>query len=140
MAQQYKYTFVRKLGNKLITAALKLGIGPAKTYLLTVMGRKTARQYTTPVNLVEREGVEYLVAPYGEVSWVKNARAAGEVGLRRGRRMRIHRIVELAPSDALPMLEDYWRGNTITRPYFYGTPGDETFAQDTRRHPVFRLT
>ena len=39
---------------------------------------------TTPVSLIEHQGRRWLVAPYGEVSWVRNVRAAVELELRRG--------------------------------------------------------
>jgi deazaflavin-dependent oxidoreductase (nitroreductase family) len=140
MARQYRSTLLRRLGNKLIAPALKLGLGPARLHLLTVTGRKSGRRYTTPVNLVYRGGEKYLVAPYGEVSWVRNARPAGEVSLRRGRKVQTRRIEALAASEALPVLRDYWRQNAITRPFFEGRPEDEAFARDAPRHPVFRLS
>ena len=59
------------------------GIGPA--HLLTARGRKTGRARTNPVILVKQGKQRWLVAPYGAVSWVLNARAAGQVTLRRGR-------------------------------------------------------
>jgi deazaflavin-dependent oxidoreductase (nitroreductase family) len=61
----------------------RAGIGPA--HLLTTRGRKTGRARTTPVILVQQDKQRWLVAPYGAVSWVLNARAAGRVTLRRGR-------------------------------------------------------
>ena len=132
---------MRRLGNRLIIPAVKLDLGPRKTHLLTVTGRKTGRPYTTPVNLVERDGRQYLVAPYGEVSWVRNARAIGEVTLRRGRQTRKHRIEEMPPPEAAPILADYWRENLITRPYFNVTPDSNAsvFEREATRHPVFGL-
>ena len=50
-------------------------------HLLTVRGRKSGLPRTTPVNLIEYQGRRWLVAPYGEVAWVRNVRAAGEVEL-----------------------------------------------------------
>lgn len=54
-------------------------------YLLTTRGRRTGRTRTNPVVLVEKDGRRRLVAPYGVVSWVHNAREAGQVGLTRRR-------------------------------------------------------
>jgi deazaflavin-dependent oxidoreductase (nitroreductase family) len=141
MARQYRYTWLRRVGNGLMKAAVKQGFGPRKTWLLTVQGRKTGREYTTPVNLVERDGTRYLVSPYGERSWVQNARAAGEVTLRRGRRAGRFQIEELGPDDAAPVLADYWRRNAITRPFFEAGPdAGKGFLAEGRRHPVFRLS
>jgi deazaflavin-dependent oxidoreductase (nitroreductase family) len=86
MAATYRLGTARRLGNAAITALLRLGLGPRHTYLLTVLGRKTGRPMTTPVTLVETGGRRWLVAPYGDVAWVRNTRAAGRVSLRRGRR------------------------------------------------------
>jgi len=60
----------------------RLGIGPA--HLLTTRGRKSGRPRTNPVVLVKQDHQQWLVVPYGTVSWVLNARAAGQVTLRRG--------------------------------------------------------
>lgn len=141
MAREYRLTTIRKLANKLVVPLVRLGLGPRRTHLLTVAGRKTGKPYTTPVNLVWHDDATYLVAPYGEVSWVRNARAAGEVSLRRGRTTMRRRLQELSPADAAPVLQDYWRQNMITRPYFeVKDEGDiEGFRRDASRHPVFRL-
>lgn len=142
MARTYRYTLLRRIGNALIEPLAKLGVGPGGIHLLTVAGRKSGKSYTTPVNLVERSGVQYLVAPYGEVAWVKNARAAGEVRLRRGRESSARQIEELSSPDAAPVLAEYWRRNAITRPFFDVAPdeGAEAFVREAARHPVFRLS
>jgi len=140
MARDYKYTLLRQIGNALMEPAVKLGLAPGNTWLLTVTGRKSGKRYTTPVNPVQREGAWYLVSPYGERSWVKNAREAGEVTLRRGHNTASHRITELSAEDAAPVLADYWRRNAITRPFFDVAPDEEdAFVEEARRHPVFRL-
>ena len=141
MARQYRTTLLRRIGNALIEPLAKLGLGPRGIHVLTVTGRKSGKQYATPVNLVLRDGVQYLVAPYGEVAWVMNARAAGEVTLRRGRNSQRRRIAEMPPAEAAPVLADYWRLNAITRPFFEVSPdaGSEAFEREATRHPAFRL-
>jgi hypothetical protein len=81
------------------------------------------------------------VAPYGEVSWVRNARAAGVVGLSRAGRSETVRAVELSPEEAAPVLRDYLRQVPIVRPFFEATPAApvEAFVRESARHPVFRL-
>ena len=59
-------------------AAREAGLAGGHTYVLAVRGRKSGKRYETPVSLIEN-GERWLVAPYGEVAWVRNARAAGEV-------------------------------------------------------------
>jgi deazaflavin-dependent oxidoreductase (nitroreductase family) len=141
MPKTYELNGPKRVLNELIKRLIALGIGPARLRLLSVPGRKSGRTYTTPVNLVERGGERYLVAPYGERSWVKNARVAGAVTLRRGDHEELRRIEALDAQSAAPVLKQYVRENPITRPYF-GVPSDapeEAFVAEARTHPVFRL-
>ena len=85
MAATYRLSRWRRLLNALVRTLLRAGLGPRHTYLLTVQGRRSGQRYSTPVTLVEEGTNRWLVAPYGEVSWVRNARAAGQVTLSRGR-------------------------------------------------------
>jgi len=99
MAQVYRLTRARRLVNVVIRRLALLGLAGRHTYLLTVPGRSTGRLYSTPVILVEN-GERWLVAPYGDVGWVRNARAAGEVTLRRGRQTETLKIEEISPAVA----------------------------------------
>ncbi len=87
------------------------------------------------------DGTRWLVAPYGEREWVKNARAAGEVGLTRARKTTLHRVDEVGPEEAAPVLREYLRTARIVRPFFDAAPDAplEAFAAEASRHPVFRL-
>jgi deazaflavin-dependent oxidoreductase (nitroreductase family) len=122
-------------------ALLRLGFGPPRTYLLVVPGRTTQRLYKTPVTLVEEAGDRWLVAPYGEVAWVRNVRAAGRVTLCRGRHRETLAVVELAPHEAAGVLRKYIRDVPITRPFFDVTSHSsiEDFVREAPRHPVFHM-
>jgi deazaflavin-dependent oxidoreductase (nitroreductase family) len=61
--------------------AAKLGMAT----ILAVRGRSSGTWRTTPVNVLELDGVSYLVASWGETQWARNLRAAGGGELRRGR-------------------------------------------------------
>ncbi len=141
MAVRYRFSPPRRLLNAVVTPLVRLGIGPANTYLLTVPGRRTGRRYTTPVTLVEHAGEPWLVAPFGERSWVKNARAAGEVELRRGRRRDVRRVEELPAAERAPILRAYVDRVPVVGKFFdvpKGAP-EEAFAAEAAKHPVFRL-
>ena len=140
MAQTYRLTRPRRLINVVIKRLIRLGLWGRHTYLLTVPGRKTGRLHSTPVTLVE-EGGRWLVAPYGEVGWVRNARVSGHVTLTRGRRSEIVQIVQVDPAEAAPVLREYIRRVAITRPFFdAGSDAPlETFEIEAARHPVFRI-
>lgn len=141
MSATYRLSGWRQLLNTLVGTLLRVGLGPRHTYLLTVRGRRTGTRYSTPVTLVERGGQRWLVAPYGEVSWVRNARAAGQVTLSRGRRSETVAIVELGPEESAPVLKQYVTEIPITRPFFDAKPGSslEAFVAEAQRHPVFRI-
>lgn len=141
MAATYRLTPSRRAANRLVRFLLKLGLMPGPTYLLTVPGRRTGRPLTTPVTLVEDGGSRWLVAPYGAVAWVRNARAAGQVTLTRGKRSETLPIRELPPADAAPVLQRYITRVPITRPYFDVKPDSplSAFIAEAPGHPVFQL-
>ena len=141
MAQTYRMTHWRRGLNGLVRALLSVGLGPRHTYLLSVRGRKTGRLHSTPVTLVEGAEARWLVAPYGEVGWVRNARAAGEVMLRRGRRSETVGLAGVDPQEAGGVLKRYATEVPITRPFFEARPTSpvEAFVAEASRHPVFRL-
>ena len=141
MARPYRLGFWRRSVNRIIRALLGIGLGPSHTYLLMVPGRKSLRPYYTPVTLVDENGERWLVAPYGEVGWVKNARAAGQVTLERGRRSETVGIVELSPDEAAPVLKKYVSRVPVVRPFFDVTPKSQIadFVAEAPRHPVFRI-
>jgi hypothetical protein len=72
---------------------------------------------------------------------VRNARAAGQVTLSRGRRSETVAMVELEPAEAAPVLKQYVTEVPITRPFFEARPDSplEAFASEAPRHPVFRI-
>lgn len=141
MAKTYRLGITRRLVNWIVRALLSIGLGPVRTYLLVVPGRKTGRLYKTPVTLVEESGNRWLVAPYGEVGWVRNVRAARSVTLRRGLHSENLRVVELDARAAAPVLRNYIRDIAITRPFFDVKPHStlDEFAAEAPRHPVFHL-
>ena len=141
MTKSYHLSAPRRILNMLMRAFLRVGIAPAATYLLTVRGRKTGTPHTTPVTLVEREDGRWLVAPYGAVSWVRNARVAGRIRLTRGRRSEEFQIVEVSGDEAAGVLQTYVRNVRVVRPYFDAAPDSPlaAFAVEVAGHPVFRL-
>ncbi len=141
MARKYKFGALRKVGNAVISASLRAGVAPRSYALLTVRGRRTGQPRTTPIRVLRFDGHEWLVAPYGEVAWVRNARAAGEVQLRHGRRTRTVSVVECDAEQSGPVLREYIRKEPVTRPYFDVKAGDpvSAFTAEAARHPVFRV-
>jgi deazaflavin-dependent oxidoreductase (nitroreductase family) len=140
-ARQYHPGRGRHVENTIMSALVRAGLVP-RSCLLTTQGRRTGKPRTNPVVPVEHDGRRWLVAPYGPVSWVHNARAAGRVTLTRRRDTRQYAIREAAPEQAGPILKRYVRIATATRRYFLATKDSpvEDFVTEAGRHPVFELT
>ena len=138
---KYRLGLARRAANALVSVLLRFGLGPARTYLLTVAGRRSGAPRTTPVTLVEEGGQRWLVAPYGEVTWVRNLRAAGKAALSRGGRTDLITVREIAADEAAPVLKMYVTRVPITRPYFDVKPESNlaAFRAEASRHPVFTI-
>src|SRR4051812_11686067 len=91
----------------LLRAGLKLKGFGVPMYLLTVRGRKSGQPRTTPVSVAELDGQRYVFAPYGEVNWVRNLRAAGEASVTRGRHTAIVQAHELPVAEAKLVVERF---------------------------------
>jgi deazaflavin-dependent oxidoreductase (nitroreductase family) len=141
VAKQYRVNLMVKLINLITSSLARLGLGPRQYHLLTVRGRASGKPYSTTVSLVIDKDQSWLVAPYGEVGWVRNARAAGEVTLSRGRRSQQVRINQVDARAAAPILKRYIAMEPITRPYFVAGPRASLaeFEAEADRHPVFRV-
>jgi deazaflavin-dependent oxidoreductase (nitroreductase family) len=141
VAAQYQRGLARRAGNGLVRLLLRLGLGPARTYLLTVTGRRSGAPRSTPVTLVEEGGRRWLVAPYGEVAWVRNLRATGKATLARGGRTEAVAVREIKPEEAAAVLKWYVTRVPITRPYFDAKPESDldAFRAEAPRHPVFAI-
>jgi F420H(2)-dependent quinone reductase len=137
----YRKSLWRRGLNAFVRPLARLGLAGPHTHVLTVPGRTTGRLWSTPVSIVRAGDERWLVAPYGERSWVKNARAASWVELQRGRKRERLIIEELGADAALPVLREYYRRFRVTRPFFdvsLDSP-HEAWLAEASRHPVFRL-
>ena len=138
--QGYRRGLFRKGFDVLATAATAVGV-PTGVWLLTTRGRKTGLARTNPVRLVAVDGRRWLVAPYGPVAWVHNARSAGTVEIARGRRRETCSIREATPEEAGRVLKHYVRVAPVVLPYFEAglTSSAEDFEREAAAHPVFEL-
>src|ERR1700753_2168677 len=87
-----------KYANKLFIRMSRLGMnfGGESPVVLTVRGRKSGREQSTPVTPMTVDGREYVVAGFPGADWVANVRAAAQVRLARGRNIRRGHIAVLA--------------------------------------------
>jgi deazaflavin-dependent oxidoreductase (nitroreductase family) len=142
MARTYRLTPATRMINWLSAGLIKAGIAASYAYILTVRGRTTGRFHSTPVDVITVGQDRWLVGAYGPSNWTRNARAAGEVTLRRGRRSQRYTVSEPDPRDAVPVLREYITRIRVTRPYFDAAPDspDDAIMAELATHPVFRLS
>jgi len=93
MRQPFHMTGGLRVASNTISTLVRLGVPVGPSVLLSVRGRKSGKNYTVPIALVENNGTRFLVAAFGEVNWVRNLRAAGEARLTRRRRTETIRVV-----------------------------------------------
>ena len=136
-------TFPERILNRVVGALVRVGIGPAHMRVLEVRGRKSGRLYSLPVDLLSVAGMLYLVAPRGRTEWVRNADAAGEITLRRGRRTERYRLRALPDAEKPPILKAYLDGFRREVQRYFPIPADSpagAFAPHVTRYPAFELT
>jgi deazaflavin-dependent oxidoreductase (nitroreductase family) len=89
-------------------------IGPNR--LVTIRGRNSGLPRTTPLAIIEVGGRRWVWAPWGEVQWVRNLRAAGRATIAaRGRKEDV-RATELDPTQRVGFFRD------ILGPHARGIP------------------
>jgi deazaflavin-dependent oxidoreductase (nitroreductase family) len=135
-------TSIEKVFNRAFGFLVGLGFGFSYNYLLQVRGRKSGKVYSTPIDLLELNGKRYLVAPRGRTQWVRNAEAAGEVKLKKGRRIQSLQLRPLAGQELLEVLKAYLdRFKSEVQRYFPVPAGSppEAFASQASNYPAFEL-
>lgn len=131
--------------NTLVKALSRLGISAFGAQELVVRGRRSGREFTTPVNPMTVDGVTYLIAPRGQTQWVRNARYGGEVALRRGRRQTAYTITQVHGADAVPAMRHYlkkwaWEVGRFFPEGVTAASTDAELEAIVPAHPVFRIT
>ena len=131
-----------RIFNRIFGFLVGIGVGLPYNYLLQVRGRKSGKLYSTPINLLEMDGKRYLVAPRGRTQWVRNAEAAGQVTLKKGRQSINYKLRALTHSEKPRILETYldcFRREVQTYfPVPAGSPS-ECFANIAENYPAFEL-
>ncbi|HLC05322.1 MAG TPA: nitroreductase/quinone reductase family protein [Anaerolineales bacterium] len=141
MAKTFRISTARRLEGRLMNLFIRRGLAPPTMHVLSVRGRKTGLIRSNPIDHVLLGDDMWLVAPYREVQWVRNARAAGQVALSRGGRSESVRIVEASPAETAPVLRASIARDKYPRPYIDVGPDSpvEAFIAEAPRHPVFRV-
>jgi deazaflavin-dependent oxidoreductase (nitroreductase family) len=139
--------FYVPLFNPIARRLLRGGLPMGPNALLTVRGRTSGLDRSTPVAVVVIGGRRWLIGTFGEVNWVRNLRAAGEATLTVNRRAEAVQALELSRSEAASFFRD------VLAPYVAGIPfgrfllgtllGAKEMLTDpegaAQGHPVFEL-
>jgi deazaflavin-dependent oxidoreductase (nitroreductase family) len=107
----------------LLVRLLRAGVPLGFNGLITIRGRKSGQPRTAGVAIIQREGRRFVWAPFGEVNWVRNLRAAGEATITYRRREERVRATELDPAQRLSFFRD------ILGPLARSFPGGMTFIR-----------
>jgi len=94
------------LFNPILKFLLAAGVPLGPNGLITIRGRKSGLPRTTPVAIIEVSGRRWVWAPWGEVNWVRNLRAAGHATLSVRRRSEEIRATELDETQRVVFFRD----------------------------------
>jgi len=134
--------------NPVARRVLKVGALLGPNALITIRGRKSGLDRTTPVALVEIGGQRWVIGTFGEVNWVRNLRAAGRATLSVGRHRDEVLATELDETAATAFFRDVIGPYTRRMPLGIGTVlvsllGASEIVNDpvaaARHRPVFEL-
>lgn len=143
MTEKYdKPSGVVKLMNGVIGFFADKGLTPKHMVLIETKGRKTGQARVVPVNIVEYEGVEYLVAPRGNTEWVRNANAAGGSATIRHGKKRPIRLEDVPVEKRAPIIQKYLGENAAATKAHFGVEPKapiEDFQRIAQDHPTFTI-
>jgi len=131
-----------RLFNRAVGALASRGWTTGDYVQLSVVGRKSGKRYSTPVNPLEYGARRYLVAPRGWTQWVRNALAAGEVTIKHGQSEQRFGVRLVPAGERAPLLGAYLERYRVTvQRYFSVRAGAElsAFEAIADQHPVFEL-
>jgi deazaflavin-dependent oxidoreductase (nitroreductase family) len=136
-------TRAERFFNRAFGFLVGLGLSPSYNYLLEVRGRKSGKIYSTPVNLLEVNGRQFLVAPRGRTQWVQNAETSGEVRLKKPGYRRTYKLRSLTDAEKPEILKSYLRRYRGAVQRFFPVRPDAplpAFAEIAAGYPAFELT
>ena len=131
-----------KPANRVIMMLNRLGLAIGTQHILTIVGRKSGKPYSTPVSLLTINGVRYICT-VGETGWVKNVRVVKVGTLTRGRGTEQVALIELPQEERAPILREFPRQVPHGVAFFQQVLGiannPDAFADAATQCPVFRI-
>jgi deazaflavin-dependent oxidoreductase (nitroreductase family) len=95
-----------RLFSPILKLALVVGIPLGFNRLVTIRGRKSGLPRTTAIAVIEASGRRWVWAPWGEVNWVRNLRAAGRATIAGRGRAEDVRATELDLTERVAFFRD----------------------------------
>jgi deazaflavin-dependent oxidoreductase (nitroreductase family) len=135
-------TAIERTFNRFFGFLVGLGFGMKHNYLLQVRGRKSGKLYSSPINLLESSGKRFLIAPRGRTQWVRNAEAAGEATLKKGRFQQRYRLQPVADAEKPALLKAYLDSFKTTVQRYFPVPAGsaaDAFVEVAANYPVFEM-
>ncbi len=86
----------------------RLGIAFFSFHVITIPGRRSGQMQTTVVSPFVVDGQRYLLS-FGQLDWIRNARAAGWGIIGRGRKRTRVGLVEIKPPDSASIVREFPR-------------------------------
>lgn len=133
-----------RIANPMIVALQRVGIAFFTFHLLSVRGRTSGKERTTPVSPFVVDGRRYVMS-FGQTNWVRNARSARQGVLSRGRRRERVALVQMGGGDQVAIAREFPRQVPYGVRFFIQTgvveaPGDPAaFERAAPNLAVFRL-
>ena len=133
-----------RIFNMIVKRLSRLGVSAFGAKELVVVGRKSGKQHSTPVNPLRVDGQLYLVAPRGQTQWVRNVRHDPRISLRGGRSEASYIAHEVHDDSAVPVMRHYmkrwaWEVGKFFPEGVSAKSTDAELAAVIVDHPVFRL-
>lgn len=133
---------VERIFGQALVLLIRIGLVRGHFHALEVVGRKSGKTISLPVDPLDLDGRRYLVCARGNANWVRNARSAGDVVLARAMRRQRYAVQELSPDLRPPVLKAYLDRFAGEVQRFFPVPKGspvEAFNDLAPRYPVFEL-
>jgi hypothetical protein len=130
--------------SRVIVGLQRLGVAFFSFHVISIPGRRSGLMRTTVVSPFTVDGRRYLLS-FGQLDWVRNARAAGVATLGRGRKQTRVRLVEIPAPESAAIVGAFPRQipagvQFFTRLGLVEKPGHpDQFAAAAGRLALFRI-
>ena len=112
-----------RLFSPILERLVRIGVPLGFNGTLTIRGRKTGEPRTTTLAIIEDRGRRWVWAPWGEVNWVRNLRAAGRAIVTKRKERDEVEARELTPTERVGFFRD------VVGPVARRYPGGVTFIR-----------